>query len=198
MKAFLNAMKAGAMQSGAGDTGTRQGIITAYDPDAYAVKVQLQPTGEETGWIPLQSSWAGNGWGLLAGPVIGAVVVIEPDSFNIGNGVVSGQLFNDIDRPLAVPSGEFWLVHQSGSLLKFTNDGQVLVSSPEKITYSAPAHHFTGGDVTMDENLIVVKDIYDQNQTLGSVNTMRSTYNGHTHVENGKGSNTASPNQQIT
>lgn len=198
MRALLNAMKAGAMQSGAGNTGTRQGIITAYDPDTYSVKVQLQPTGEETGWIPLQSQWVGNGWGMVCGPEIGAVVVMEPDSFNIGNGVASGQLFNDVDRPPAVPSGEFWLVHQSGSLLKFTNDGQVLVSSATKITYTAPAHHFTGGDVTVDENLIVVKDIYDQNQSVGSVNTLRTTYNGHTHHENGQGSNTNSPNQQAT
>ncbi len=197
MKALMNAIAGRAMQATAGDTGMRQGIITAYDPDAYAVKVQLQPTGEETGWIPLQSPWAGNGWGLVTGPVIGAVVVIEPDSFNIGNGVAAGQLFNDVDRPPAVPSGEFWLVHQSGSLLKFTNDGQVLVSSAKKITYTAPAHHFSGGDVTVDENLIVVKDIYDQNQSVGSVNTLRTTYNGHTHHENGQGSNTSSPNQQV-
>jgi len=198
MKALMNAMASRAMQTTAGDTGTRQGIITAYDPESHTVKVQIQPTGEETGWIPLQSPWVGNGWGLVAGPVIGAVVVIEPDSFNIGNGVAAGQLFNDIDRPPAVPSGEFWLVHQSGSLLKFTNDGQVLVSSTEKITYTAPAHHFTGGDVTVDENLIVLKDIYDQNQAYGSVNAIRTTYNGHTHHENGAGSDTNSPNQQIT
>ncbi|WAT04106.1 hypothetical protein O1V64_17905 [Rouxiella badensis] len=83
-------------------------------------------------------------------------------------------------------------------MLKFTNDGQVRVSSTEKITYTAPAHHFIGGDVTVDENLIVVKDIYDQNQASGSVKTLRTTYNGHTHHENGQGSNTNGPNQQIT
>ena len=59
-------MAATARQSEAGESGTRQGTVTAYDPDNYAVKVQLQPTGEETGWIPLSSPWVGNGWGLAA------------------------------------------------------------------------------------------------------------------------------------
>lgn len=198
MKALLNALKASSMQAGAGETGTRQGIITAYDPDAFAVKVQLQPTGEETGWIPLKTPWAGNGWGMVAAPVIGAVVEIESDSFNISNGSASGQLFNDDDRPPAAPSGEFWLIHQSGSMLKFTNDGQVLVSSSVKITYAAPAHHFTGGDVTMDANLIVIGNISDLNAAHGSIATIRTTYNGHTHHENGAGSNTDNPNQQIS
>lgn len=52
MRALLNIMAATSRQSNAGKSGTRQGIITAYDPDNYTVKVLLQPTGEETGWIP--------------------------------------------------------------------------------------------------------------------------------------------------
>jgi hypothetical protein len=37
-----------------------------------------------------------------------------------------------------VPSGEFWLVHQSGSYLKFTNDGDVLMNAARNMTLSAP------------------------------------------------------------
>ena len=194
----MNAMTARAVQAGASDTGGRQGIITAYDPNAYAVKVQIQPTGEETGWIPLQTQWAGNGWGLVAGPVIGAVVTLDNDSFNISNSSAGGQTFNDVDRPPPVPSGEFWVVHKSGAALKFFNDGSVLVGSPTKISYDAPAHHFTGGDVTIDKNLIVLLDISDQNSAHGTLASFRTTYNGHTHHENGTGSNTNIPNQQIT
>lgn len=199
MRALLNAMAANAQQTSAGDSGTRQGIITAYDPDSYAVKVQLQPTGEETGWIPLSSPWVGNGWGLAAGPMIGAEVEVEFDSGLMGAGMAAGQFYNDEDRCPGPPSGEFWLVHKSGSLLKFLNTGEVLLSAKLKMTYDAPAHHFTGGDVTMGNNLIVVKDISDNNGTYGTVQKVRTTYNGHTHPENGDGGGTTSkPNQQLS
>ncbi|MDF7627727.1 baseplate assembly protein [Pantoea sp. Al-1710] len=199
MRALLNAMAANAQQTSAGDSGTRQGIITAYDPDSYAVKVQLQPTGEETGWIPLSSPWVGNGWGLAAGPMIGAEVEVEFDSGLMGAGMAAGQFYNDEDRCPGPPSGEFWLVHKSGSLLKFLNTGEVLLSAKLKMTYDAPAHHFTGGDVTMDNNLIVVKDISDNNGLYGTVQKVRVTYNGHTHPENGDGGGTTSkPNQQLS
>lgn len=199
MRALLNAIAANAQQTSAGESGTRQGIITAYDPDSYAVKVQLQPTGEETGWIPLSSPWVGNGWGLAAGPMIGAEVEVEFDSGLMGAGMATGQFYNDEDRCPGPPSGEFWLVHKSGSLLKFLNTGEVLLSAKLKMTYDAPAHHFTGGDVTMDNNLIVVKDISDNNGTYGTVQKVRTTYNGHTHPENGDGGGTTSkPNQQLS
>lgn len=199
MRALLNAMAANAQQTSAGDSGTRQGIISAYDPDNYAVKVQLQPTGEETGWIPLSSPWVGSGWGMAAGPMIGAVVEVDFDSGLMGAGMAAGQFFNDVDRSPGPPSGEFWLIHKSGSLLKFLNTGEVLLSAKLKMTYDAPAHHFTGGDVTMDNNLVVVKDISDNNGTYGTVQKVRVTYNGHTHPENGDGGGTTSkPNQQLS
>ncbi|MEN4977533.1 phage baseplate assembly protein V [Erwinia billingiae] len=199
MRALLNAMAAQAQQSGAGQSGTRQGVITAYDPVNYAVKVQLQPTGEETGWIQLSSPWVGDGWGLAAGPMIGAAVEVEFDSGLMGAGMAAGQFYNDEDRCPGPPSGEFWLIHKSGSMLKFLNTGEVQVGSAVKITYDAPAHHFTGGDVLIDENLKVVKDITDSNGLYGTVQKIRLTYNGHTHPENGDGGGiTSKPNQQLT
>ena len=51
----LNMHAAYAQKSGF--SSTRSGLVTAYDPSTYSVKVQLQPTGEETGWIPLETPW---------------------------------------------------------------------------------------------------------------------------------------------
>lgn len=198
MRVLLNAVAATTLQNMAGKNGTRQGIITAYDPDSYAVKVQLQPTGEETGWIPLSTPWAGNGWGFAAGPMIGAVAEVGFDSGLRGVGMAEGQFYNDADRCPGPPSGEFWLVHQSGSLLKFFNSGEVLLSAKEKLIYNAPAHHFTGGDVHIDENLTVAKDISDHSGRYGPVHRIRTVYGGHTHLEKGKGNFTSSPEQKIT
>jgi len=197
MRALLNIVAATARQSLAGESGTRQGIITAYDPISYTVKVQLQPTGEETGWIPLSSPWVGNGWGMAAGPMIGAVAQIEFDSGLTGVGMAAGQFYNDTDRCPGPPSGECWLVHQSGSLLKFMNSGEVLLIAKEKLSYDAPLHHFTGGDVLIDANLNVVKDISDKKGIYGTLHRLRTTYNGHRHIENGQGSFTQLPSDQV-
>ncbi|KAF6660600.1 baseplate assembly protein [Enterobacteriaceae bacterium EKM102V] len=197
MRVLLNAVAATTLQNMADKNGTRQGIITAYDPDSYAVKVQLQPTGEETGWIPLSTPWAGNGWGFAAGPMIGAVAEVGFDSGLRGVGMAEGQFYNDADRCPGPPSGEFWLVHQSGSLLKFLNSGEVLLSAKGKLTYDAPAHHFTGGDVLIDKNLTVGKNISDHNGRYGPVDRIRTVYGGHTHLEKGQGNFTAPPKQQI-
>lgn len=198
MRALLNIIAATARQSMAGESTTRQGLITAYDPNSYAVKVQLQPTGEETGWIPLSTPWVGNGWGMAAGPMIGAVVETEFDSGLTGAGMAAGQFFNDEDRCPGPPSGEFWLLHKSGSLMKFLNSGEVLLSSAGKITYDAPTHHFIGGDVLIDGNLTVKKDMFDKEGQYGSVHRIRTVYGGHTHLENGQGSFTNAPLQKIS
>jgi uncharacterized protein involved in type VI secretion and phage assembly len=194
MNQLINAMKMHAMQGMSGFTGTRQGVITAYDPNAYAVKVQIQPTGEETGWIPLSTPWVGNGWGLAAGPMIDAVVEINFDSGTIGVGMVSGQFYNDVDRCPGPPSGEFWLVHKSGSLLKFTNDGNVLVVAAGTAHYTAQQHVFDG-PVQMNDTLNAEKQITSQaditdnaGSNAHSMAGMRQIYNGHDHpVKNVQG-----------
>lgn len=197
MKTLLNIMAATARQSTANKSGSRQGIVTAYDPKSYAVKVQLQPTGEETGWIPLSSPWVGNGWGFAAGPMVGAVAQIDFDLGVMGTGMAAGQFYNDEDRCPGPPSGEFWLLHKSGSLLKFLNSGEVLLKAAKKMTYDAPSHHFSGGDVLIDASLKVKKDILDNDGRHGTVHRIRTVYNGHTHLETGQGSFTAPPEQHL-
>lgn len=217
MRALLNQMSRQSQQSGAGFTGTRQGIVTAYDPTTYSVKVQLQPTGEETGWIPLSTAWVGNGWGMAAGPMLNAVVSVVPDSGNISNGMVVGQFYNDVDRSPGPPSGEFWVVHQSGSLLKFTNDGQVLITAQTNAVYTAQLHHFVG-PVQIDNTLTVTQstamnggftatnsagaagvitgDVTATGTITGTTDVIAAGKSGksHTHHENGAGSNTNAPN----
>jgi len=198
MMHMMNQIAMRSQMAAGGFSGTRQGVITAYDPVEYAIKVALQPTGEETGWIPLGTPWAGNGWGLAAGPMIDAEVQIDFDSGQIGVQMAGNQFYNNVDRCPGPPSGEFWIVHQSGSLLKFLNTGEILVSSGLRLTYTAPQHHFTDGDVLIDQNLTVVGNISDLNGAHGNIQAIRTTYSGHTHRENGQGSNTNQPNQQIS
>jgi phage baseplate assembly protein V len=129
MKAILNAMRLQAQRQASARRDTTVGTITSYDPALFAVRVQLQAEGILTGWLPLCSPWIGNGWGLFAAPSVGDMVTVHFFGGELEAGFVEGRLFNDVDRPLSVPSGEFWLVHKSGSFLKFTDDGNVSVNS---------------------------------------------------------------------
>jgi phage baseplate assembly protein gpV len=136
-------------------TGPRTGTITSYDPNNGVVKVAIQPEGRETNWIPLDCPGVGNGWGFQIGPQIGDEVTVSFDSSDPNLGKVAARHTNSQNVPMPVPSGEIWAVHESGSLLKFKTDGTVSLHSGVAINYDAPAHHFTGGPITMDHTLTV-------------------------------------------
>jgi hypothetical protein len=122
---MLNAMRLQAQRAMADLASTRVGLIMSYEPANFSVRVALQPEGLLTGWLPLCSPWIGNGWGMFAAPSVGDMVSVHFFGGDLEGGFVEGRLYNDVDRPLTVPSAEFWLVHKSGSSLKFTNDGTV-------------------------------------------------------------------------
>ncbi len=142
MKKLLNAVRLQAQMAANDRAVTRIVLVDSYDPNTYAVKVRLQPENAITGWLPLLSPWIGNGWGIFAPPTLGDMIEVhfQEDDPNVG---FAGQRFyNDSDRPLAVTSGEFWLVHQSGSALKFHNDGSVELISHTNMTATV------GGNLT--------------------------------------------------
>lgn len=104
---------------------TRIGIVDGYDPSHYAVKVRIQPENILTGWLPLTSPWVGNQWGMYSPPSLGDMVDVHFQQNGSNAGYVEQKFFSNTVQPLAVPSGEFWLVHKSGSLFKLHNDGSV-------------------------------------------------------------------------
>lgn len=173
----------------------KTGIVTAYDPDNYCAKVKLQPEDVETGWLPIRTPWAGNGWGMLCPPTPGDEVEVGFQEGGKQAGYIKLRAFGDQFRPLPVPAGEFWLAHKSGSFLKFFNDGTVGVHSATAINSSAPIWNHTG-NVKVIGDVLVTGDISDLNGLHGSIGYLRQTYNIHTHPI--VGSSTTQPNQQIT
>ncbi|CCD29940.1 Putative phage-related baseplate assembly protein V [Candidatus Glomeribacter gigasporarum BEG34] len=137
MKYLMNAFKSVAQQATQSRAATRHGIVTSYDPKTYAVKVQLQPEGVLTGWIPLKSAWVGNGWGLFCPPSIGDAIEIDFQEDDGGNGCAGWRFYNAVERPLPCPSGEFWLVHRKGAQLKFRNDGTVELRATQDLNIQA-------------------------------------------------------------
>lgn len=209
IREMQNRMLLAAQMAASGRASTRVGKVTSYDPVNYCAVVQLLPGGEQTGWLPVVSPWVGNGWGLFAPPTPGDLVEVQFVDDNIEAGFVCQRFYNDTDRPLTVQSGEFWLVHKSGSFLKFHNDGTVELNSAGTLTSTAPQWNHTGpvhitGDVTVTgnetvtQNITAGQDIYDRNGTKGTLQHVRDNYDVHTHggVQTG-GGNTSTPSNSL-
>lgn len=191
----------------------RTGIVTAYDPDNYSAKVELQPEGVETGWLPVRTPWSGNGWGMFCPPTPGDEVEIGFQEGGKQAGYVKLRAFGDRFRPLSVPAGEFWLVHKTGTFLKFTNDaaaslnvvgnlnitvaGQVNLSATGKVIASASEFDLTG-NLKVTGDITASGEIYDEGGLKGNIGHIRDIYDSHTHggIQAG-GGNTANPNQPL-
>jgi uncharacterized protein involved in type VI secretion and phage assembly len=146
MQHLLNQVRAQALAvAAASRAATRIGIVDGYDPTNYCVKVRLQPEDSSaapgstlTGWLPILSPFVGAGWGMVAGPTAGDVVDVHFQEGGHEAGFVCQRFFGDAARPPGpCPSGEFWLTHKSGSLLKFHNDGSVEVTAAGNLTLTA-------------------------------------------------------------
>lgn len=181
MKAMLSIIRREAERVLNQRASTRLGMVTSYDPKTYTCKVKIQPEGVETGWIPVSTIWVGNGWGIFAPPMPGDQVQLEFQEGSTQNGILCGRIFNDVDKPLEVAAGELWVVHKSGTYLKFKNNGDVLLHTDGKIISDANKWEHTG-DVTIDGKLDVSGDITGAAQVadvLGTMQEMRNDYNIH-------------------
>jgi len=141
---FLNALKHHMQSMDASQGQPHFGIVTSYNPKTHAAKVKVMPQDDSasplvSGWLPICTPSLGNGWGLVAPPAIGEQVLIVCDSGDRNHGVILGSVFSkqslppDPDGSGGTQSSEFSLVHQSGSFLKFTNDGRVTLETHDAL-----------------------------------------------------------------
>ena len=179
---------------------TRIGIVDGYDPAHYAVTVRLQPENAPTGWIPVTSPWVGNGWGLFAPPSPGNVVDVHFQEGGKEAAFACLRFFSTVTRPLAVPAGEFWLVHATGAFVKLTNDGKLSLqdASGASLVLDNNGTATLHADLLVQGTITATGDISDRNGANGTVQNIRAVYDGHTHsgVVSG-GATTAIPNQQL-
>ena len=119
----------------AGRYSERHGIVTSYDPKNYLAKVTLQPEGQETGWLPIETGHVGEGYGIVIGlqPGQGGVnaqgqggqagpqqnnqgdqVIIRFQEGDVESGKIVQRVHSDQDSPPQAQSGEmiFWTKFQ--------------------------------------------------------------------------------------
>jgi uncharacterized protein involved in type VI secretion and phage assembly len=134
MGPMINAIRLQVARAVAERFHSRTGTVQNYDPVNYCVKVLLLPEEILTGNIPLASTWVGNGWGMFCPPSIGDQVVVTFLNGSLDAGYAELRFYDNNNRPLDVPSGEFWLQHVKGQFLKLTNDGKLNLSDAHGAT----------------------------------------------------------------
>jgi uncharacterized protein involved in type VI secretion and phage assembly len=181
MQRMMNAMRGEGQRAAGTKSLPRRGTVSAYDPDNYAI----QPEGFESGFLPIASSWVGNLWGMFCPPTQGDEVDVHFQEGGKNAAYISLRFFGGKARPLSVPSGEFWVVHKSGSFIKFTNDGKVQITDA---TGGAVMTLNNNGTMTLFSNVIVfgsitaTQDIMDHSASGGSTMAdFRAVYDEHTH-----------------
>ena len=168
MDDFLNHLKGQASQLDQGWAQPRLALVSSVDPASYTVRVMIQPENVLSGWLPVGSAWIGAGWGLACLPSLGDQVVVIWQEGDSEHGIVVCGLWSSSSKPPPAPVGEFWLQHQSGSYLKFRNDGSIASSA---------------GTWTHVGNLQVSGNLTDEH---GSLSSLRAHYNEHVHSSAGE------------
>lgn len=131
MDRLFNAMKLHASGVTMAGAEMRFAIVTSYDPNKCAARVQIQPDGVLTGWLPVSNLGVG-AVAIIVPPSIGDQVIVAPQEGDGQQWVVIGRVFSNAKPPPASPvtsapvqSGEAAIIGAGGSCLHFKADGSV-------------------------------------------------------------------------
>lgn len=188
--------------------------ISSYDAGNHAVKVTIEPTDPDThptesNWMPLGAIGIGNGWGVAVGPQIGDQVMVVFEGGDFSSGTIVARIFSVAQQAPAVPSGEIWAVHSTGSFVKLVTDGDIDVSTAGNLnatvagnmssTVSGNASVTATGSATIKAASAVVQAASIKLQNAGSAlqNLLNSLFaqwaTTHVHSNGNGGANTGAP-----
>lgn len=186
MRGMLNVMRA---QAGAAMQRTRNaklGVVSAYDPNTYSVKVQF-PFDDgalpETGWIPLGALSVGNGWGIYAPPAVNDQIEVTFQDGALDAGIAGLRLFDNQSPPFPVPSGEIWAIHAKGQVFKLTGDGKATFMDGHgaSVVLNGDGTITSTGTWTHEGNLTVQQTLTVQGNTAVAAITSNGHDVGSTH-----------------
>jgi phage baseplate assembly protein V len=187
MRGMQNVMRAQAVMAQQGKQAIRLGIVTAYDPNTYSVKVQFPPDTTETGWIPLGALAVGASYGIYAAPALNDQIEVHFQDGDRDAGIAGLRLFDNQSPPLPVPSGEIWMVHKSGAFFKLTTDGKARFDDTKggSVTLNADGTVSSTGAWTHTGAMTVTQNLTVQGATSVQAITSRSKDISSTHTHSG-------------
>ena len=104
------------------------GYVTSFN--GVSCKVMLEPSGIETGWLPVCSAYVGSGFGFLQDIEENTECTVVFEHGDINCGKIVAFHFHDDNPPSIVPgSGVAIFKHKSGSTIQFNDDGSVNITA---------------------------------------------------------------------
>lgn len=116
----------------------RRGTIVSVNPAKAQARVQIEPEGALSGWLPIATVNLGAGWGLLSLPVPGTQCVVLPIDGDAHAGVVIGYHYSGPQPPPTTAPGEMWLYHATGSTLSITANGAITAKDASGAFWQLP------------------------------------------------------------
>lgn len=174
----------------------RRGIVVAVDEKTAKVRVKFPDLDNMVSyWLPvvIHKTHRDKHYWL---PDIGElVIVLSDEDGDYTQGYVLGAIYNSEDPPPIQDRNKHYIRYSDGTEIEYDRETHTL-----KVNIPKGEMHITvqngNGSVYINGNLIVSKEIYDHNQTKGSLDLLRQTYNMHTHTGD-SGGNTSTPNQTV-
>lgn len=216
---FANSIRQQALMANSHLSWPMLATISSYDASNHAVKVIIEPTdpGEqstESNWMPLGAIGIGNGWGVAVGPQIGDQVMAVFEHGDFSSGTIVARVFSVAQQPPAVPSGEIWALHSTGSFVKLVTSGDVDVNTAGNLNATVAGNmtaNVTGNSSTTATNASVTASgtatvtapaikLGASGQTLYQFVTslFMALFNEHQHTSESPGTPTSVPIQQMT
>lgn len=137
----------------------RNAIVTSVDPDTYSAKVRYEPhdpndqDNAEGGWIPIQAVATGQGYGIYSIPEVGHPVEVAFDMGDHETGrIVQRHASEQHQPPQNMQEGEHWMVHKTGSAIRFAKDGTVSILGAGSIPNRQGKDAATGKDGQSQQN----------------------------------------------
>ena len=163
----------------------RVATVSSYDPNTHSAKFMRMPESIETGFLPLNPTHVGNGWGVMNGPQVGDQYVLGFINGDVEVPFVVARLFSDKDKPPVVQSGEMLWMHQKGHYLKADADGNFTLYHA---AVGGTMKFDPAGNITHDAN---GKSVVVQTKGSGSV-TVNNSGTGGVSLSGGAGGLTMS------
>lgn len=137
----------------------RNAVVTSVDPDTHSAKVRYEPhdpqdqDGAESGWIPIQAVATGQGFGIYSLPKVGHPVEVAFQEGDHETGRIVQRHNSEKNQPPAnMKEGEHWFVHETGSAMKFAQDGTVSILGAGSIPNRQGKDAATGKDGTKQQS----------------------------------------------
>ncbi|EDE8444022.1 phage baseplate assembly protein V [Salmonella enterica subsp. enterica serovar Pomona] len=184
-----------------------RGVLTGVNDSLRAQNVQMTALDDET----FDDVERLQQYGQISVPLAGAEIVAGCIS-GIRDHAVALIIEDRRYRPTGLEPGDTGVYHFEGHRLRLTKDGRAILTcktleiyADERALVDAPRTTFTG-DVEILKNLTVKgNSLVEGGQTVNGTSQSKGTftapeavingvhYSGHTHHENGRGSNTGGP-----